>query len=79
MDLAQHRAARNLSLEQCAVELGLSPNSKGWLSDIENGRREASLRLALKIERWSDGKVKAESVCAELRSGNDLSPRSAAA
>ncbi|WEK56461.1 MAG: helix-turn-helix transcriptional regulator [Candidatus Brevundimonas phytovorans] len=71
MKLAHHRAALGLSLEQCAVALGLSPSSKGWLSEIENGKREASLRLALRIEKWSDGKVAAGSVCSELRVAND--------
>jgi transcriptional regulator with XRE-family HTH domain len=79
MTLAQHRAARGLSLEQCAVALGLSPSSKGWLSEIENGKRDASLRLALRIEKWSKGKVKAASVCAELRPANDPSQQESAA
>lgn len=69
MDLAQYRAERGLSLEQCAVELGLSPTSKGWISEIERGDRPASLRLALRIERWSSGAVKAASLnpAAELK------------
>ncbi|NWE53683.1 helix-turn-helix transcriptional regulator [Brevundimonas sp. P7753] len=79
MTLAQHRAALGLSLEQCAVALGLSPSSKGWLSEIENGKRDASLRLALRIERWSGGAVSAASVCAELRAANDTPSRSEAA
>lgn len=66
MSLATYRNALGLSLEECAVALGLSPNSKGWLSEIENGRRAASLRLALKIEAWSEGKVSAASVCPEI-------------
>lgn len=79
MKLAQHRAALGLSLEQCAVALGLSPSSKGWLSEIENGKKDASLRLALRIEKWSKGKVKAASVCSELRPANDRSTQSRAA
>lgn len=75
MTFAQHRAALGLSLEQCAVALGLSPSSKGWLSEIENGKREASLRLALRIERWSKGAVLASSVCIELRHDNDNLPQ----
>ena len=66
MDFATHRASLGLSLEQCAIALGLSPTSKGWLSEIENGKRPASLRLALRIERWSEGKVEAGSICPEL-------------
>lgn len=79
MTFAEYRSARKLSLEQCAVELGLSPTSKSWLSEIENGHRDASLRLALRIEKWSKGKVKAASVCPELRPANDASARSEAA
>lgn len=64
--LKQHRTTLGLSLEQAAVELELSPSSASWLSEIENGRRDASLRLALRIERWSGGRVTAGSVCKEL-------------
>jgi len=67
MNLHTIRTERGLTLEQAAVELGLSPASKGWLSEIENGRKEASVRLALRIERWSGGRVRGASVCAELR------------
>lgn len=80
MDLATYRAEQGLSLEQCTAHLGLSPSSKSWLSEIENGKRDASLRLALKIERWSGGAVTAASVCAELRrAANDSSSQSEAA
>lgn len=79
MDFAQHRKALGLSLEQTAIALGLAPTSKGWLSEIENGKRDASLRLALKIERWSAGVVTASSVCAELRAANDAAPSAEAA
>lgn len=67
MSLASYRAERGLTLEQCAVELELSPKSRGWLSEIERGVTDASLRLALRIERWSGGRVTAASVCSELR------------
>lgn len=65
MDLATYRRNRGLTLEQAAIELGLKPSSKGWLSEIENGcqSRDASLKLALKIERWSGGQVKAATIC----------------
>lgn len=63
MDLASFRKSRGLSLEECAKELGLSPTSKGWISEIERDRRDASLKLAMKIERWSKGAVKATSIC----------------
>lgn len=66
MSFATERAARGLTLEQTAVELGLSAKSRGWLSEIERGVTDASLRLALRIERWSEGRVTAGSVCKEL-------------
>lgn len=74
MTLAEYRAHHGLTLEQCAVALGLAPSSQSWLSEIESGKRDASLRLALRIESWSGGAVTAASVCrevAELRSGAD--------
>lgn len=80
MDLATHRTARGLSLEECAVALGLSPTSKSWLSEIENGKRAASLRLALRIEAWSGGQVPAHTVCPEVavvRGERPHSPRDA--
>ena len=81
MDFAQHRKDRGLSLERTAVALGLAPSSKGWLSEIENGRRSASIRLALRIERWSGGAVTAASVCPELRdaTANDTPAQARAA
>lgn len=73
MHLADFRAEQGLTLEQAAVELGLSSSSGSWLSEIENGKRDASLRLALRIQRWSGGKVSAGSVCKEL-AGHDAPP-----
>lgn len=67
MILAEYRTQLGLTLQQTAVALGLRPTSASWLSEIENGKRDASLRLALRIERWSDGQVSAASVCSELR------------
>lgn len=67
MLFADYRTQRGLTLQQAALELGLSATSAGWLSEIENGKRDASLRLALRIERWSEGQVSAASVCSELR------------
>lgn len=67
--LSEYRKSLGLTLAQTASELGLSDKSVGWLSEIENGKRDASLRLALRIERWSVGKVSASSVNAEIRAG----------
>ncbi len=52
-----------LTQEDCAKALGLSASSKSWIADIENSRRKASLKLALKIEKWSGGQVPAASLC----------------
>lgn len=57
MDLESFRRARGLSLEQLAPEIGLA--SKGYLSRIESGTARAPLRLALKVEVWSGGEVRA--------------------
>lgn len=65
MDLASFRKSLGLSQEECARALGLS--SKGHISDIENGVRPASLRLALKIEKWSGGKVEAAGLSPDAR------------
>lgn len=64
MDLATYRKSLGLSQEECAHALGV--RSKGYISDIERGDRNASIRLALRIEAWSSGKVAAASVCPEL-------------
>lgn len=64
MDLAAYRSSLGISQEQCALALGLSSSSKSWISDIENNVRPASLHLALKIEQWSKGAVKAAELSA---------------
>lgn len=66
MSLTTFRESLGLTLEQCAVQLGLSKSSKSWISDIENNVRPASVRLAMRIERWSGGAVQAASVCPDL-------------
>lgn len=57
MDLVEYRKGRGLSQEQAATELGLK--SKGYLSSIESGRFSCPLKLALQIEVWSGGEVRA--------------------
>jgi len=74
MLLAELRRERGLTLAQLCPLLGLSETSVGWLSDIENGKRDASLRLALRIQRWSSGKVTAASVNAEIRAAEADKP-----
>lgn len=76
---ASYRAGLGLTLSEMAEALGLKPSSKGWLSEIENGVKPASIRLALRIERHSSGKVPAASLCPELADEHALSPTDAAA
>ena len=59
MKLAEFRIRRGLSLEQCATQLGLKPTSKGHLSRLENGQLPFPIKLALQIEAWSAGEVRA--------------------
>jgi transcriptional regulator with XRE-family HTH domain len=65
--LETYRKGLGLTQGQTAIALGLSASSVSWISEIENGRRDASPRLALRIEHWSGGAVKAADVCGELR------------
>lgn len=64
--LKDYRTRLGLSLEEAAVALGYASTSASWISEIENGKRDASLRLALRIQNWSGGEVLAGSVCKEL-------------
>lgn len=61
MDLASYRKELGLSQDELAPVLGLK--SKGSLSAIETGAEKAGLELALRIQAWSAGRVRA----AELR------------
>jgi transcriptional regulator with XRE-family HTH domain len=72
MNLAEFRKSLGLSQEECARALGLT--SKGHISDIENGVRPASPTLALKIERWSSGKVAAWTLNPKLLEVADVRP-----
>lgn len=76
MDFASYRKSLGLSQEECAHALGV--RSKGYISDVENGARVASLRLALKIEQWSGGRVPAASVCPEAAEIAKMKPGKAA-
>ena len=57
MGLAEYRQGRALTQEAAAAELGLT--SKGYFSSLERGRAIWPLRLALQVEVWSSGAVKA--------------------
>lgn len=59
MTLAEYRKSRGITLAQCAAELGLSPGTKGHLSRLENGALDFPVRLALQVEEWSRGEVRA--------------------
>lgn len=63
---AEYRSSLGLTLAEMAEALGLKPSNKGWLSEIENGLKPASIRLALRIERHSGGRVPAASLCPAL-------------
>ena len=58
--LAAYRKKLGLTQEQLAALLGL--RSKASISMVESGARPASLRMALKIERWSKGEVSARAL-----------------
>jgi transcriptional regulator with XRE-family HTH domain len=59
--LESFRKSRGLTQQQLAEAVGL--RSKGYISAIESGREACSLRLALKLERLSDGELKAGDLC----------------
>lgn len=65
MNLAEFRKSLGLSQEECAAALGL--RSKSHICGIEKGARDASPELALKIERWSNGRVQAASLSGKVR------------
>jgi transcriptional regulator with XRE-family HTH domain len=80
MDLATLRKQRNLSQEELGVVVGI--RSRGRNSEIESGTRPASLRVALLIEAWSGGLIRAETLSPKagaLRSQlADVTPKKAA-
>lgn len=57
MEIGSLRKELNLSLEGFAELLGL--RSKGHAHDIESGVTRPSVRVALEIERLSDGRIDA--------------------
>jgi transcriptional regulator with XRE-family HTH domain len=59
MTFAEYRARRGVSLEACCTDLGLAPGSKGHLSRMERGVLPFGFDLALRIESWSGGEVRA--------------------
>ncbi|HWF01579.1 MAG TPA: helix-turn-helix transcriptional regulator [Caulobacteraceae bacterium] len=63
MDFKAYRERLGLSLGECAAQLGLK--SKGHLSDMENGHKDFPIRLALQVERWSGGELRAVDLVSE--------------
>lgn len=61
MDIASLRAELGLSQEEFARAIGLT--SKGQVSLLERGLQPASVPVALAIERLSDGRISAGSIC----------------
>jgi transcriptional regulator with XRE-family HTH domain len=55
------RRSHRLTQKQLAAALGL--RSKGYISKLEGGLKPIPLRLALEIQRWSDGKLRAADLC----------------
>lgn len=74
MDLATYRTTRaKITQQELACILGLK--NKSSVCEIENGV-QAAPRIALRIEQWSGGAVKATSLCPLLK---ELAQRQAAA
>jgi transcriptional regulator with XRE-family HTH domain len=59
MRFGEYRRQRGLTLEQCCPLIGLGLKSKGHLSRLESGQIPWPLRLALRVEAWSGGEVRA--------------------
>ena len=64
MQIADLRTELGLSLEAFAAKVGIQ--SRGRMSVIERENR-CALRVALAIERLSDGRVDAAGLCEEVR------------
>ena len=62
MSMKAQREALGLTLEQCALAIGMGENSRGHLSRIESGERFATIKIALKLEALLGGEFSAESV-----------------
>lgn len=78
MDLATYRKSLGISQEECARQLGV--RSKGYISEIETDTTQsrASFRVAMRIEKWSGGKVKAATLSKEAADLARMTPGKAA-
>ena len=52
--LEKYLNLKNIPIVKAAAELGVS---RPYLTDVKNGKRFPSRKLALKIESWSGGMV----------------------
>ena len=57
MNLSDFRKQRGMSQTELARVVGVT--NKGWISQIETGAASAPLKMALRIELWSGGEVRA--------------------
>ncbi len=60
MDLASFRKSRRISQRACAAALGF--RGKSYISMLERGDRPMTVELALRIEKWSAGQVRASDI-----------------
>lgn len=63
MTLAEYVAAHNLTTEAVATAIGIS-QPFAWR--LIAGKREASPEVAIRVERWTEGSVKAFSLNSSL-------------
>lgn len=63
--IASLRKELGLTLDELAEQLGIS--SKGYLSQIERGVIDCSVRVALRIEDFSGGRIDAAGLSADVR------------
>ncbi len=77
MDLATYRKQLGISQEACARALGIK--SKAYICRIEREPKAASLKVAMRIEKWSGGKVRADTLSKEAADLRRLGPGRAAA
>lgn len=63
MDPVSFRKSKNWSQARLAEELGV--RSRSYMSELESGKQGWPLRLALRLQKISEGAVPAASICRE--------------
>ncbi len=58
MDLASYRKSRGVSQQQLADHLGI--RSKAYVCALERKSKHPTVEMALKIQKWSEGAIRAE-------------------